>query len=85
MIKIKNLYKSFDNTPVLKNVNMEIEKNEIVALQGPSGAGKTTLLKSIGLLDTIDKGSIFFDTQDIASFNTTQQCFFRNQENRYGA
>ena len=80
MIKIKNLYKSFDNTPVLKNVNMEIEKNEIVALQGPSGAGKTTLLKSIGLLDTIDKGSIFFDTQDIASFNTTQQCFFRNQE-----
>jgi lipoprotein-releasing system ATP-binding protein len=80
MIKIENLHKSFDNTPVLKDVNMEIEKNEIVALQGPSGAGKTTLLKSIGLLDTIDKGSILFDTQDIASFNTTQQCFFRNQE-----
>jgi len=80
MIKIENLYKSFDNTPILKNVNMEIDKNEIVALQGPSGAGKTTLLKSIGLLDTIDKGSIFFNQQDIATFNAKQQCFFRNQE-----
>lgn len=80
MIKIENLYKSFDNTAVLRDVNMEIKKNEIVALQGPSGAGKTTLLKSIGLLDTIDKGSILFDKQNIASFNTKQQCFFRNQE-----
>ena len=80
MIEVQNLYKSFDNQPVLIDVNMTIPKNEIVAIQGPSGAGKTTLLKSIGLLDTIDKGSIMFETKDITLFNTKQECFFRNQK-----
>jgi len=80
MIEVQNLYKSFDNQPVLIDVNMTISKNEIVAIQGPSGAGKTTLLKSIGLLDTIDKGSIMFEKKDITLFNTKQECFFRNQK-----
>ena len=79
MIEIKKLYKSFDEKPILKNINIKIKKNEIVALQGPSGAGKTTLLKAIGSLDNIDSGSIFFDDQDITLFNNQEQCFFRNQ------
>ncbi|MBF25576.1 MAG: lipoprotein-releasing system ATP-binding protein LolD [Flavobacteriales bacterium] len=80
MIQVNNLFKKFNNTQVLKGVNIKIEKNEIVALQGPSGAGKTTLLKSIGLLDSIDKGSILFRNEDITQFNEKQQCFFRNQK-----
>ena len=50
---------------VLLFFTITIESNEIVALQGPSGAGKTTLLKSIGLLDTIDSGSIIFEQKNI--------------------
>ncbi len=80
MIQVNNLHKEFNNTPVLKGVNIKIQQNEIVALQGPSGAGKTTLLKSIGLLDSVDKGSIIFNNQDITLFNEDQQCLFRNQK-----
>jgi len=79
MIEVQKLYKSFDKKPILQNINIKIEKNEIVALQGPSGAGKTTLLKSIGLLENIDAGSIIFDEQDITSLNNQEQCLFRNQ------
>ena len=80
MIKINNLYKSFEKKPVLIDVSIEILKNEIVAIQGPSGAGKTTLLKSIGLLDSIDSGTILFKNQKIHLFNETQQSKFRNKE-----
>ncbi|MAQ47371.1 MAG: lipoprotein-releasing system ATP-binding protein LolD [Flavobacteriales bacterium] len=80
MIKINNLYKSFQDNPVLIDVSLEIMKNEIVALQGPSGAGKTTLLKSIGLLDSIDKGIILFENQKIQLYNETQKSKFRNQK-----
>ena len=79
MIEVQQLYKSFEKKPILKNINIKIEKNEIVALQGPSGAGKTTLLKTIGSLDPVDSGSIFFDNQDITLFNNQEQCVFRNQ------
>ena len=51
-----------------------------MAIQGPSGAGKTTLLKSIGLLDSVDSGSILFNKQDITLFNQKEQSFFRNQQ-----
>ena len=79
MIEIQNLYKSFDKKTILKNINIKIDENEIVALQGPSGAGKTTLLTTIGLLDTVDSGSILFNNKDITLFNTHEQCVFRNQ------
>ena len=80
MIEINNIKKSFNNHTVLKSVSMQIHHNEIVALQGPSGAGKTTLLKSIGLLEPVDLGSIFFEKNNITKFNEQEKCFFRNQE-----
>tara|TARA_B100000427_G_scaffold244015_1_gene206995 strand:- start:1670 stop:2320 length:651 start_codon:yes stop_codon:yes gene_type:complete len=80
MIEINNIKKSFNKHAVLKNVSMQIHHNEIVALQGPSGAGKTTLLKSIGLLESVDSGSIFFEKNNITKFNEQEKCFFRNQE-----
>jgi len=80
MIEVKNLYKSFNKTPVLNNVNLTIEHNEIVAIQGPSGAGKTTLLKSIGLLDDIDQGDIIFYNQNISQLKEQEKNKFRNKQ-----
>ena len=49
ILTAKKLFKSYGDLHVLKNINIEIEDNEIVAIVGPSGAGKTTLLQILGL------------------------------------
>lgn len=58
MIKINNVYKSFNDVEVLKNITLEIKKGEVFGLVGHSGAGKSTLLRCINGLETYDKGSI---------------------------
>ena len=58
MIKINNVYKSFNNVEVLKDITLEIKKGEVFGLVGHSGAGKSTLLRCINGLETYDEGSI---------------------------
>ena len=58
MIKIKNLHKSFNGLEVLKGLDLEISKGEVVAVIGPSGSGKSTLLRCINYLEAPDKGTI---------------------------
>ncbi len=58
MIKLSNVYKSFDNRTILSNLNLSVQKNEYICITGESGAGKTTLLNLIGLLDKPDCGEI---------------------------
>lgn len=58
MIKIKNLHKSFQGIPVLKGVNLEINRGEVVAVIGPSGTGKSTLLRCMNYLETPEHGEI---------------------------
>ena len=58
MLKIKNLYKSFGNTEVLKNINFNINRGETISFIGPSGSGKSTLLRCLIDLEEIDSGSI---------------------------
>ena len=59
MVKVEHLYKEFDeNTKVLEDINLEIEKNEVVAIIGPSGTGKSTLLRCLNYLTVPTKGTI---------------------------
>ena len=61
MIHLENITKSFGNLQVLRGIDLEIEKGEIVSIVGPSGAGKTTLLQIMGTLDMPDGGSVVID------------------------
>jgi polar amino acid transport system ATP-binding protein len=65
LIRIKNLYKSFGDTEVLKGVSIDINRGEVVSIIGPSGSGKTTLLRCINVLTKYDKGSIKIDNVEI--------------------
>lgn len=78
MIEIRDIRKSFDGLEVLKGIDLDIGKGEIVFIVGPSGAGKTTLLQIAGSLDRPDSGSVRFDGQDIFSLKGNKLAHFRN-------
>lgn len=79
MIKIENITKSFGNLQVLKGIDMEIAKGEIVSIVGPSGAGKTTLLQIIGTLDRPDSGTVVIDDTEVAHLSSNRLSDFRNK------
>ena len=58
MIHIEHLYKQFDSTEVLKDINLDVERGDVVAVIGPSGTGKSTLLRCINYLVTPKKGKL---------------------------
>ena len=66
VLRIRNLYKKFDENPVLKGIDLDVYQHQVVVLIGASGSGKSTLLKSINLLEQIDDGQIFLAGQDIS-------------------
>ncbi len=65
MINIKNLHKSFGDLEVLKGIDLEIKKGQIVTIVGPSGSGKSTVLRCMNLLEVPTKGQIIFEGTDI--------------------
>ena len=79
MIQVKDITKSFGSLQVLKGINLDIKKGEIVSIVGPSGAGKTTLLQIIGTLDHPDGGSVCVDGVDTTTLSQKQLSDFRNQ------
>jgi lipoprotein-releasing system ATP-binding protein len=79
MIKTVNLFKSYGKLPVLKGINLEIGKGEIVAIVGASGAGKSTLLHLLGTLDFPDGGSVHYDDVQPFQFSRKQLSRFRNE------
>ena len=64
-LEIKNLYKSFGDTEVLKGIDLDIEKGEVVSIIGSSGSGKTTLLRCINFLETPDSGEMILNGQTL--------------------
>ena len=79
MITTKNITKSFGSLQVLKGIDLDIAKGEIVSIVGPSGAGKTTLLQIIGTLDRPDGGTLAVDGTDVTTLSRKQLSDFRNQ------
>lgn len=79
MIEVKNVKKSFGNLQVLKEIDLHINKGEVVSIIGPSGAGKTTLLQIVGTLSKPDSGTISINGQDILSLNEKELSAFRNK------
>lgn len=67
LIKVENLQKSFEKVEVLKGVNIDIKKGEVVVIIGPSGCGKSTFLRTLNLLEEPTGGHIYFEGNDITS------------------
>ena len=65
LIKTENLQKSFGKIEVLKGINTEIKKGEVVVIIGPSGSGKSTFLRTLNLLEEPTGGHIYFEGTDI--------------------
>jgi len=70
LIKVENLQKSFDKVDVLKGINIEIKKGEVIVIIGPSGCGKSTFLRTLNLLEEPTGGSIHFEGTDITNPDT---------------
>lgn len=79
MIKVENIHKSYGSLHVLKGIDLEIARGEIVSIVGASGAGKSTLLHIMGTLDRADKGSIYIDNRQIDKMPEREFSDFRNK------
>lgn len=83
MIRINSLNKTYwGKSPlhVLKGINMEVEKGELVSIMGASGSGKSTLLNILGILDTYDTGEYYLDNVLIKNLSETQAAELRNKK-----
>ncbi len=70
MIHIKDVHKSFGTLEVLKGINLEVARREVVCIIGPSGSGKSTLLRCVNHLEKLDSGHIFIEDVDLAASGT---------------
>ncbi len=79
MIEIQHINKSYGNLQVLRDINAQIDRSEIVGIVGPSGAGKSTLLQIAGTLDRPDSGTIAYDGVDVSTLSERRLAAFRNK------
>lgn len=84
LLELKDLRKAYKvgdlTQPVLKGVNLAVQKGELISIMGRSGSGKSTLMNIIGLLDKADSGSYHFLGEDVADLSTYQYAQIRNRE-----
>src|ERR1043165_8275540 len=75
----KNIYKRYDSLEVLRGVDLEIKRGEVVSIVGPSGCGKSTLLHILGTLDKPDMGEIIINNKDLGEVPGNKLAAFRNK------
>jgi len=84
LIKIKDLKKNYSlgdaEIPVIHGINLNIDKNEYVAIMGPSGSGKSTLMNILGCLDTTSSGHYYFNSVDVSTLDDDSLSIMRNKE-----
>lgn len=78
MIKVRDIRKSYGQLEVLRGIDLDVQRGEVMSIVGPSGAGKTTLLQIVGTLDRPDSGEVMFDGENILRLNDNKQAAFRN-------
>jgi len=83
MIKLQNIHKTYttgsNELHVLKGIDLNIKKGELVSIMGSSGSGKSTLLNIIGILDNYDEGDFYLDGKLIKNLNETKAAHYRNE------
>ena len=79
MLKARNIHKSFGELPVLKGIDLQVKKGEIVSIVGASGAGKSTLLHILGTIDKANKGELEIDNIKVNNLNDKKLSLFRNK------
>ena len=80
MLKLSNIHFSYGETKVLKGIDLDVKKGEIVSIVGSSGAGKTTLLHILGTLEKIETGNYSINDKSIVDLSTNELSKFRNLE-----
>lgn len=80
MLIVKNIHKNYGSLPVLKGIDLHIQKGEIVSIVGASGAGKSTLLHIAGTLDRPDTGQVFIANQEVTNLKNNDLAKFRNEK-----
>lgn len=73
MLELRDIYKAFGRTEVLKGVSLSVEQGDVVAILGPSGSGKTTLLRCINFLERADRGTMVFDGETLQMDRATKR------------
>ena len=79
MIHLENITKSFGSLQVLRGIDLDVKKGEVVSIVGPSGAGKTTLLQIMGTLDVPDSGLVVIDGTPVGRMKERELSAFRNR------
>jgi len=80
MLKAQHIHKAYGQLEILKGVDLEVNKGEIVTIVGASGAGKSTLLNILGTLDKPDSGRLYIDNIEVSNLNNKNLSAFRNQK-----
>lgn len=79
MIQLHGITKSFGSLQVLRGIDLQVNRGEVLAIVGPSGAGKTTLLQIMGTLDRPDEGEVIIDGENVSRLSSTKIAHFRNK------
>ena len=83
ILELKNVNKSYDGRKIIDNLTISIPENSLVAITGKSGSGKSTILNMIGLLESIDSGSIKINGNSIPNINSSKATMLRRNTINY--
>ena len=79
LLQLQNIYKSYDDNPVLRDVSLQVSSGEVIVILGPSGCGKSTLLRCLNGLEDIQSGKMLFHNAPFRKTMGTGKNFVKNR------